>query len=310
MLPAEQNRVARRPTPPSPAPPQLAGPVTLASSYAACQALHRTHGTTYYWATKALPRGRQRHVHALYGLCRFADEIVDRLDGTQPALRAVALEDLNGLLHGGLQQGDSDHLILKAVVHTAGVFDLSPTLFERFFNAMGRDLTQDRYRSYQELLDYMDGSAAVIGEMMLPLLDPVDRVEATPGARALGIAFQLTNFLRDVGEDLDRGRVYFPQDELRRFGVDPFQQMVDERWQAFCRFQIHRIRGLYAEADQGIDLLQGRSAAGIRAARCLYAQILDRIEDNDFDVFSQRARVSLARKLTVAAREVVRTARS
>jgi 15-cis-phytoene synthase len=280
--------------------------VTLEQSYAVCRALHRSHGTTYYWATKALPRIVQPHVHALYGVCRYADEIVDALDDAPVVERAAALDALQRQLQCDLVRRESDHLVLKAVVHTAGAFDLAPSLFERFFTAMARDLRQCAYGTYDDLLEYMDGSAAVIGEMMLPLLDPIDRDAALPGARALGIAFQLTNFLRDVGEDLARGRVYFPEEELRDFDVDPWQRKVDERWRAFCRFQIERIRGIYVEADHGITFLSGRAAAGIRASRRLYSEILDQIEGNDYDVFSRRARVVLPRKIKVATGELLR----
>jgi phytoene synthase len=280
--------------------------VTLAQSYAACRALHRAHGTTYYWATKALPRVIQPHVHALYGLCRYADEIVDAFDDTATHERAEALAVLDETLQHDLHRRRSDHLVLKAAVHTAGAFDLDAKLFSRFFMSMTRDLHQSSYDTFDDLAEYMDGSAAVIGEMMLPLLDPDDPEAALSGARALGIAFQLTNFLRDVGEDLDRGRVYFPRDELAHFGADPRSRQVDDAWRAFCRFQIARIRAFYREADHGVTYLSGRSASGIRAARRLYAEILDRIEINDYDVFSQRARVVLPRKLAVAAREMLR----
>ena len=285
--------------------------VTLEESYRQCQVLHRRHGTTYYWATRALPRIKQHHVHALYGLCRYADEIVDAVDvDATPIERGDALRSLRLALDVGLEQRRSDHPVLKAVVHTAVAFDLGPELFARFFEAMGQDLTVDRYETYGDLLGYMDGSAAVIGELMLPILEPADPLAALPGARDLGLAFQLTNFLRDVGEDLDRGRVYLPQEDLRRFGADPWTRRVDDGWRALCRFEIERIRALYESADEGITHLPPRSAPGIRAARILYGQILDRIEENDYDVFSRRARVPLARKLVVAGRELVRERRS
>jgi phytoene synthase len=169
---------------------------------------------------------------------------------------------------------------------------------------MRADLTICRYADYAELSAYMDGSAAVIGELMLPILEPHDPA-ALDGARDLGLAFQLTNFLRDVGDDLDRGRVYFPQDELAAFGVDIERRSVDERWREFCRFQMARMHELYASADRGIALLPPASAGAIRTARLLYAEILDRIVDNDFDTFTRRARVPLARKLSVAARNLV-----
>ena len=287
------------------------GAITLADSYRLCQRLHRQHGTTYYWATRTLPRVKQPHVHALYGLCRYADEIVDDLSSGGPndeganAARAERLEQLEALLVDGLQKHRSDHPVLKAVVVTAGAFDLPSEAFQRFFAAMRADLTVTSYATYPDLERYMDGSAAVIGELMLPILEPVDDV-AFHGARDLGIAFQLTNFLRDVGEDLDRGRVYFPQDELKEFDVDVHARRVSEAWREFCRFQIARIDDLYRNADDAIRLLPRSSARSIRAARILYSEILRRIELNDFDVFSQRARVPLGHKLAVAARECTR----
>lgn len=278
-------------------------PVTLQRSFELCRSLHRRHGTTYYWATKALPRIHQHHVHALYGLCRYADDIVDQIEGSGSVAaieqRAVSLRALAAELQRGLAARSSDHPVLKAVVHTAGAFDLPPSLFERFFSAMERDLVQSCYETYAELECYMDGSAAVIGEMMLPILEPADPVAAKGPARALGVAFQLTNFLRDVGEDLDRGRVYFPAEELRAFGADPHTRVADQAWQEFCRFQIDRISSLYREADRGIAMLSGRYQVAIGTARQLYSEILDRIVANDYDVFSQRARVPLARKLLV-----------
>ncbi|MGD9755564.1 MAG: phytoene/squalene synthase family protein [Acidimicrobiia bacterium] len=292
----------------SPASPELqpgGGPtVTLAQSYEECRRLHRRHGTTYYWATQLLPAVARPHVHALYGLCRYADEVVDAFDGVEPALRTVRLDQLEAELLEGLEVGHSEHPVLRAVVFTARAHQLPTDAFRRFFAAMRADLTVTRYRTYDELCGYMDGSAAVIGELMLPILEPADLAAATGGARDLGIAFQLTNFLRDVGEDLDRGRIYFPQDELVAFGVDPelAERRVDDAWRAFCRFQIQRMADLYASADRAIELLPPSSAGSIRTARVLYSEILERIEANDYDVFSARARVPLARKLYVAGR--------
>ncbi len=132
----------------------------------------------------------------------------------------------------------------------------------------------------------MDGSAAVIGEMMLPILEPRSPA-ATEPARDLGRAFQLTNFLRDVGEDLDRGRLYLPVDDVDRFGADPAGRRVTPAWRALMRFEIDRARRLYTSADAGIALLPPWSARAIAAARTLYAAILDEIEASDYDVFAQ-----------------------
>jgi phytoene synthase len=147
----------------------------------------------------------------------------------------------------------------------------------------------------------MEGSAAVIGEMMLPVLRPRSP-EAFEPARALGFAFQLTNFLRDVGEDLDRGRVYIPQEDLRRFGADPWSREVTPGWRELMRFEIARNRGLYAQADAGIPMLPPSSARCVATARELYARILELIESRDYDVFTGRARVASWSKATTSAR--------
>ena len=154
----------------------------------------------------------------------------------------------------------------------------------------------------------MDGSAAVIGEMMLPILEPLNGAAVSP-ARQLGLAFQLTNFLRDVGEDLDRGRVYVPVADLERFGADPWARRVTPAWRELMRFEIARNRTLYEAAGEGLAMLPAWSARAIGTAGILYARILDQIEANGYDVFSRRARVSTSRKLAVAARGALQGSR-
>jgi phytoene synthase len=185
------------------------------------------------------------------------------------------------------------------VAHTARAFDIDAACFERFLRSMAMDLEVDRYDTWDDLLDYMDGSAAVIGEMMLPILEPTSP-EAIGPARDLGLAFQLTNFLRDVAEDLDRGRVYLPQKDLASFGADPARRTVDSAWRALMAFEIDRCRGLYDSADRGIAMLPPSSARCIATARRLYSRILDEIERNDFDVFTQRASVPTWSKAATA----------
>jgi 15-cis-phytoene synthase len=274
--------------------------VSLQESYARCRELNRRYGTTYYRAAQVLPRVKRHHVHALYGFCRHADDIVDDLGPVPTDVRAKALADFGDRFFDDLAAGRSDDPVLKAVVHTVKAFDLDPEQFRRFLRSMTMDLTVDRYETWDDLLVYMDGSAAVIGEMMLPILEPDDIEAARPHAMDLGNAFQLTNFLRDVGEDLDRGRVYLPQEDLRRFGADPGLRRVTPEWIAAVRFQVDRCDDLYRSADVGIDLLPPESAVAIRSARILYSEILDRIAANGYDVFTERARVPAGRKLVVA----------
>lgn len=281
-------------------------PAAMAASDAICKRLHARHGTTYYWATRALPRADQPHVHALYGLCRYADELVDAPGLGSPQERAERLDALHHRFTLDLAAGASEHPVLMAVVRTVRHLGLDGELFDRFFDAMRMDLSVTRYETFDDLHAYMDGSAAVIGEMMLAVLRPTDPDAVRAGARTLGIAFQLTNFLRDVDEDLDRGRIYLPQEDLARFGADPWQRQADAAWRALSAFQIARIRGLYHEADRAIAELPPRSANVIRAARILYSGILERIEGQDHDVFAGRARVPTATKLWVVGRELVR----
>jgi len=291
-----------------PGAPPVTGVVTLEQSYRRCRALNKAYGTTYYAATFALPRVKRHHVHALYAFCRYADDIVDDLGPAPVDQRARALRAFGERFFADLDAGCSDDEVLKAVVHTVRAFGIDRECFGRFLRSMTMDLTVATYHTYDDLLTYTDGSAAVIGEMMLPVLEPC-RPEAFDHARDLGVAFQLTNFLRDVAEDLDRGRVYLPQEDLARFGVDPHARRVTSEWRDLMRFEIARTRELYASADVGIGMLPPSSARCIRAARRLYGEILDQIEANGYDVFRRRARVPAWRKLAVVAASAASGAR-
>ena len=275
----------------------------LRGGYRECRRLTWRYGTTYFWGAALLPRERRRHVYAVYALCRLADDIVDLPtgDGADTGARLMAFADG---FRTALEQGNSEDPVMAAVVHTALTCRIDLECFDRFFGAMAMDLTTSTYPTWEDLCGYMEGSAAVIGEMMLPVLEPLNPAARAP-ARSLGLAFQLTNFLRDVGEDLDRGRVYIPQADLRHFGCDIEQRRVTPEWRAVLAYEIERNRALYAFADTGIPMLPPRSARCVGAARVLYAQILDRIERADYDVFSARARVPTSRKAVTAARIMV-----
>ena len=277
--------------------------ITLDASYARCRDLNKAYGTTYYAATFVLPRVKRHHVHALYGFCRYADDIVDDLGPAPVDVREKALTDFGERFFADLADGDSDDPVLKAVVHTVKAFSIDPGCFRRFLRSMTMDLTVATYETFEDLLEYMDGSAAVIGEMMLPILEP-SAPAAVPHARDLGVAFQLTNFLRDVSEDLDRGRVYLPQEDVRRFGASPGERRVSASWRELMRYEIARTREYYASADLGIAYLPAASARCIRAARRLYSAILDQIEAADYDVFTRRARVPSWRKALVVSRSI------
>jgi 15-cis-phytoene synthase len=283
-----------------------AGPVTLDESYALCKDFNKRHGTTYYWSTKVLPKVKQHHVHALYAFARYADDIVDEIPSqggrdVPTEVRAEALADFGNRFFADVEAGRSDDPVLKAVVHTVRAFDIDIDAFHRFLRSMTMDLTVESYETWDDLLVYMDGSAAVIGEMMLPILEPSDYDIALPHARDLGNAFQLTNFLRDVDEDLDRGRQYIPLEDSRRFGVDLSERRVSPEFVELMRFEIERCRKLYRSAEIGTSMLPDRSAKCVGAAHTLYGRILDKIEAQDYDVFTSRASVSTTEKARLVA---------
>ena len=265
--------------------------LTLAESYELCRDFNKRHGTTYYWSTKVLPREKQRYVHALYGFCRYADDIVDDLGPVPVATRERALKDFGDRFFADLAAGESSDPVLRAVVDTVTTCKIDEGCFRRFLRSMTMDLTVEKYEAWDDLLVYMDGSAAVIGEMMLPILEPTNEAAIGP-ARDLGNAFQLTNFLRDVNEDLDRGRVYIPQEDIRRFGVDLGERRCTPQFVELMKFEIARCRELYRSADEGLALLPPQSRRSIGAARVLYGRILDKIEEQRYDVFARRASVS------------------
>jgi phytoene synthase len=275
---------------------------SLEDSYRRCRQLNRRAGTTYYAATWLLPAVKRHHVHALYGFCRYADDIVDGPGPVPVAERRRSLDALGDRLWADLEAGRSDHPVLKAVVHTVRAFGIDPRCFRRFLRSMAMDLSVERYQSFADLLEYMDGSAAVIGEMMLPILEPTS-AEAVVHARDLGIAFQLTNFWRDVAEDLDRGRVYLPQEDLDRFGARGAlrRRQVSPEWAELLRFEVARARCYYASGRAGLAYLPPSSARCIAAAADLYGGILDRIEAAGYDVWTARVRVPAWRKAAVTA---------
>src|SRR4051812_9838484 len=280
----------------------------LAAAYERCRALHRFHGRTYYLATRLLPAWKRRHVHALYGFTRYADEIVDRTEALPAAERAARLTDFSERF---LREDASDPILL-AVLHTIAVFDLDRADFASFLRSMAMDLTVTSYATYDDLLDYMEGSAAVIGTMMLPILGSTDPAAAREPARQLGLAFQLTNFIRDVAEDLDRGRTYLPDAHLAEFGVtrdDLFAARAAGRStpqiKALIRAEVARADEHYAAAAPGIPLLLPGSQACMRTAFQLYGGILDEVVAADYDVFVRRATVPGRLRARVAARSML-----
>ncbi len=282
----------------------------LTQSYEECKRLNALHGKTYYLATLLLPAKKRPPVHALYGFARYADEIVDDLASTlSDEEKAHELRTWGSEVLADLRRGESNDLIGRALVDTVKTYSIPLEYFEAFMKSMEMDLTVTRYNNYDELMTYVYGSAVVIGLEMLPILGYSDP-RAIEAATALGAAFQLANFIRDIGEDIDRGRIYMPLDELARFGVSEEmllrRELTPEITEAI-KFQIARVRDLQARANAGIQYLDPISRPCIRAASELYCGIVDEIEANGYDVFNKRATTSSWRRLRVAGLAFIQT---
>ena len=275
----------------------------LRASYSECKRLNSLHGKTYYLATLLLPPAKRPFVHALYGFARYADEIVDDLASTlSPQEKADVLRTWSSGVLSDLSAGKSNDAVGAALVDTVTRFNIPHQHFVDFLHSMEMDLTVSTYANYEALSEYVYGSAAVIGLEMVPILGALSD-DAYESAKKLGIAFQLANFIRDVGEDLDRGRIYLPLDELAAHGVDEkmlYARVLTPEIIQALKFQIARVRQLQAEAAPGIDLLHATSRPCIRAASELYCGIVDEVEAIGYDIFNKRAKTSTARRIRVA----------
>ncbi len=272
----------------------------LRAAYAESKAINASHGRTYFLATRLLPIADRPAVHALYGFARVADDIVDgSLPKSQQTMELLALERT---------MWDGGQPVLRALADTVRRYRIDRRLFSDFLASMRMDLHVKRYETYADLAEYVYGSASVIGLQMLPVLGTVSpREEAEPYAAALGEAFQLTNFLRDVGEDLDRGRVYLPMDELAAFGVDRDRLRWARRTgrhdpyiRRALAHMVARTVAIYRRAEPGIELLRPWSRPCVSTAAKLYRGILDEIVAVDYEILNRRAVVPTGQRLRVA----------
>lgn len=286
----------------------------LREGYRRCRELNAAHGRTFFLATRLLAPDQRPPVHALYGFARYADDILDDLDPQVDGhIRRRRLQQLSERFFS--EGAHLDDPLVAAVTHTVRRYQISAGLFEDFLTSMRMDLTVTDYPNREALNLYMRGSAEAIGLQVLPVLGTVTPVEeAAPYAAALGRAFQLTNFLRDIDEDLVRGRVYLPADELAAHGVDRELLMwchthrrTDPRVRQALAAQHEITRHTYRFAALGIATLARRSRPCVATAAALYSEILDRIERSEFAVFDHRATVGKARRLQVAAIGLIRS---
>jgi phytoene synthase len=287
--------------------PVRKGPFTRLASlpecYELCRRVQSSHSRTYYFSTSLFPREVRSYVYALYAFMRYADEIVDNPGVTTLEEQFAGLEMFQEETLAAVAGEAVENPVLRAFADTVLSCGIEPSLIEAFIKSMKMDTHIFRYPTYEDLEVYTYGSAAVVGLMMCRVMG-VTAKAASPHAEALGVAMQLTNFLRDVKEDWVRGRVYLPLEDLQRFGYteeDLGQGVVDERFTELMRFEVSRARILYRIADEGMRYIpRGRRYPIVVAGR-LYEAILGRIEAQSYNVFSQRAETSHSYKLRVAA---------
>lgn len=286
-------------------------PVTLAECYESCRQVHQSHSKTYYFSTLLFPPQTRNHVYALYAFMRAADEIVDNPGVASREQQFETLQTFEDDTFAAIAGEPVSDPILRAFASTARECGVEASYIHSFLTSMKMDTYVSRYQTFEDLEEYMYGSAAVVGVMMCRVMG-VREEEALPHAEALGVAMQLTNFLRDVREDWERGRVYLPLEDLDQFGYteeDLSEGRVNAAFVELMSYEIERTRALYAIADQGIPYIPQGRRYPVVVARHLYAAILDHIEENGYDVFNTRAETSLVEKLSVATSCAVRNPR-
>jgi 15-cis-phytoene synthase len=270
-------------------------PSALDHAYLECEQITRQHSKTFYVASGLLPYEKRRATRALYAFCRITDDIVDR---------AVSQDERQTVLQNWRDDVMAEHptsndAVVLAWADARARFDIPTTYAQQLIEGCGRDLYQARYDTFGDLAEYAYSVASTVGLMAMHIVGFVG-VEAVPYAVRLGVALQITNILRDVGEDWRNGRLYLPQEELNQFKVkesDIANGIVTPEWREFMRYQIRRNRELYAESIDGISLLHPNGRFAIAAAAKLYEAILLDIEAHDYDVFNRRASISTLGKV-------------
>jgi phytoene synthase len=266
------------------------------------KAIHRRTGTTFYVATRLLPERVRNATYVLYAFFRVADEIVDDPNGPPPDEQREQLDELRR----GALGGATDDSVVAAFSDLRTQYDIPDAAVEEFVDAMMTDIDTDRYETHEELDEYMGGSAAAVGEMMTAVMQPDDPETARPHARALGEAFQLTNFLRDVREDVvERDRIYLPETARDEHGVTEAQIKqfgMDEGFAALMRSELERTEKRYREGIAGIKYLPEDCQFPVLLAAVLYADHHRLIRNRGYDTLSATPELSSARKLSLLAR--------
>ena len=267
------------------------------------KSIHRATGKTFYYATKLLPERVRHSTYVLYAFFRVADEVVDNPDGMSPDEQRRRLEEIRD---AALGRQPTDDPVLSAFSELREAYDIPDEEIEVFIDAMCADIEKSRYETYEELETYMRGSASAVGVMMTLIMECEEPDTAIPHARTLGEAFQLTNFIRDVGEDIvDRDRIYLPRETLAEHDADPAdieaRQFTDEIGAAI-EHELRRAEGLYREGVAGIQYLPRDCQLPVLTAAVLYADHHRQVRERDYDTVTETPSLSTWRKLSLVAR--------
>ncbi len=276
----------------------------MAWAYRACTDVIRQHSKSFYFSARLLPNGKRQGIMALYAFCRLSDDLVDRADlhrnNNIHTARAEAAAALNSWAELNRRSTVAhDNATVVAWADTRLRCSIPGELADDLLAGVRMDLTVDRYDTWDDLWLYCYRVASTVGLMSM-YITGADTMDAVPYAVQLGVALQLTNILRDVGEDLQAGRVYLPQEDMARFGYTSemlHAGLVNRQFIDLMRFQIARANALYDAALPGISMLPSDSRVAVSAAAAVYRGILDKIACANYDVFNRRAHLSLGEKL-------------
>ena len=272
-----------------------AGDASLRNAYKQAEKITAQHSKSFYFASGLLPEEKRSAVRALYAFCRIVDDIVDESSNAQ---QDSQLDYWRGMVETA-SFADND-LVAAAWADTLTRYHIPRHYALQLIDGVARDLSQSRYQTFDELATYCYGVASTVGLMSMYIIGFKSN-DAVPYAIKLGVALQMTNILRDVGEDYRNGRLYLPREELAFYGIqesDIAEGRVTDHWRQFMRFQIERTRLLYEASWAGVKMLEQEGQLAIGAASVFYQGILDEIEKNDYNVFTCRASLSTVGKVS------------
>ena len=286
----------------------------LRMAYSHCRAITRTHAKTFYMATRFLPYHKQRSIFAIYGLCRYLDDLVDEAEDLifQKKISRVEvferLESFKKKLVNTYRGEEHDDPILVAFADVLNRYSISIELPLTLLDGVSSDLTKNRYENFKELYDYSYKVASVVGLMTSEIFGYKSK-KALEHAVDLGIAMQLTNILRDIGEDLRKDRIYIPQEDLIRFDItedDLFSYEISGNFIEMMKFQIERAESYYESAEKGVPMLNRDSRIPVMLAKENYSRILSKIQENNYQVFNQRAYLNSTEKFSILPKVILR----